>query len=338
MTKIQWTNYTRIRNKLLNSGGIIFGGAVRDEILHNKCASKYYKEQQEYYKQHPDIRNNTAEAYNYDGVLPHTKDRLLIPTDIDVILDVKSYDDLIKHFTRYYKTQIKQINDLSYFKEEIQKGFYKLHKIELTTEIYGKYCVVKVDLITYNSAECDYLDIQLNYDFDVNSLFWSTINGIHTKRNSKLPQACINNLAIMQDIYTNISNKVAIMNDEFLWSNVNSAELQKYMNIKVYRINKLKQKGWTIKINFNIYKFYKSDTLTPDDKCIICLKDNTETKVCVNFNNCVCNVYICLDCIKKEYTKITTCPTCRKSILAASTCNNYARNELIMYEKFIMNQ
>ena len=44
MTIQKWRMYTTLRNKLLNMGAILFGGAVRDEIIHNINATQFYKQ------------------------------------------------------------------------------------------------------------------------------------------------------------------------------------------------------------------------------------------------------------------------------------------------------
>lgn len=331
MTIQEWRNYNKIRRELLNFGCIIFGGAVRDEIIHNMNAIKFYKEQTEFYLKNPTKKN----VFNYSDkkISPNTIGRLLIPNDIDAFVKNNKKNEIINYFTQKYKIQITKIKDLSYFKEGIPNGQFTIYKIELTTKFANNYFVVKIDLITLNNVEEDIVlnDLPLDIDFDVNSLLWSKEKGIHSKYDT---HNSMHNSLILYNIYNNIQNKVAIMDDNFLWSNVKQ-ENNEFTFIKDYRIGKLKSKGWTIKINFNIYNFYKITEFAEDDSCIICLKQPKEITYCVNFKHCNCKPFVCLECIEKEYKKIMNCPCCKKSIMSTEHSHIYAYNEIHLFKKFI---
>ena len=338
MSKNEWRNYAKIRDKLLNFGGIIFGGAVRDEIRHNIKATQFYKEQNEYYTNHPsEIKKNTF-SYNDTKVSPDTLDRLIIPADIDVIVNNTKVDELIQFFMKNYKIQVRKVNDLSYFKKELQMGLYKLFKVELVSQFKNKFYLVKLDIITVNileQGEDAFYEIPLNYDFDINSLFWSKNRGIFSKILLHCSKISIHNSIIIHDIYTNIENKIASMNPEFLWNHLNEMNPLDIAH-KHNRIMKLKKKGWKIEIYFNIYKFIKAEKLSEDDTCMICLKNKKDITHCVNFKKCRCKSFICLECIKSEYSKLLTCPSCREVIIEDTGCLKYANNELEFYEKYIM--
>lgn len=330
----EWRNYVKIRDYLLSSGCILFGGAVRDEIIHNMNATQFYTELSEFNKKNTD--KGKLFEYSNSDISPHTIGRLLIPNDIDVFVKRENMDNIITYFTRHYKTQVVKSRDLSYFKDDLPISKFILHKIELMTKFNNKYFMVKIDLITYDSNEYTTIsELPFDFDFDINSLFWSKQQGIYSRqfRTSQTHMTAIHNTIVLNDIYTNIRNKVAVMDDSFLWNNVRQTN-EKTTFIKECRIKKLIAKGWTIKINFNIYQFHNSTTI--DDTCIICLKTKNEFKACVNFKACNCKSYICLECIKKEYTKIVKCPSCRKTIMETDDSHIYARNEIYMYENFIM--
>lgn len=338
MSKSEWRNYTKIRDHLLNFGGIIFGGAVRDEILHNMSAKQFYKEHNEYFTSNP---SHSLKKFEYSNkeISPHTVDRLVIPNDIDVMFDINKIDELIKFFTKFYKTQVCKVKDLSYFKKNIPPAIYTLFKVELLTQYKDTYYLVKIDMIGVNNKdndEEDFYNIPLNYDFDINSLFWSKRNGIYSKDSIHSPKAMIHNSIVINDIYTNIRNKVAEMNPPFLWENIYTELPTVEFIHKENRIMKLKKTGWKIKILFVIYNFNMSATLNEDDSCIICLKNKSEIKCCVNFKKCNCKSIICLDCIKKEHSKILKCPTCREVVIADVSCSKYARNEIYAYENYVM--
>jgi hypothetical protein len=332
----EWRNYVKIRDHLLSSGCILFGGAVRDEIIHNMNATNFYRELSDYYKKTSDLKTRKLFEYSNKDISPHTIGRLIIPNDIDAFIRRDQLNDLITYFTRNYKTQVVKTRDLSYFKDDLPANKFILQKIELMTKFNNKYFTVKIDLITYESSgEYPTMnELPLDFDFDVNSLFWSKEKGIYSRlfTSSMSHIVSIHNTVILNEIYTNISNKVALMDDAFLWNNVRQTN-DKILFIKENRIEKLIRKGWTIKINFNIYDFHKSDTMSQDDNCVICLKNRNDFKACVNFKVCNCKTYICLECIKKEHTKINKCPSCRKTIMGSVDSHIYARNEIYMYEK-----
>lgn len=334
MSKQEWRNYAKIRNFLLLKGGVIFGGAVRDELLHNMCAAEFYRQQTEYYKYHPEAEKNKLFEYNNKKISPETIDRLTIPYDIDVIIEEEKREQIIHYFTKYYKTQICKVKDLHYFKTDVPPNIYTLYKIELTTLFNKVYYVVKVDLISVNNNS-QLNEIPLDYDFDVNSLFWNK-NGIYSKINinrSNFTTTTMHNSLLLHSVFNNIRNKVANMNHEFLWGIVKDGPVK---IIKERRIQKLIQKGWKIHIPFSIYNFYKSANLSDDESCMLCLKNKKEIKECVNFKNCICKSFICLECIKTEYTKIMKCPTCRNVIMETNDSLLYAKNELTVYQKYIM--
>jgi len=338
MSKIEWRNYSKIRDALLDMGGVIFGGAVRDEILHNMCAKKFYEEQQQYYKHHPDGKNKKEYEYDNRSISRNTIDRLIIPNDIDVMFDINKVNEIIKYFTKFYNTKICKTTDLAYFKKDFPKNMCTLFKIEVLKKFNEKYYLVKIDLLGMNNVDNEdpitlFNSFPLNYDFDINSMFWSKNEGIYSKELFSSPRKTIHNSVLFYELYTNINKKIANMTPEFLWSNLSDLDTSNY---KHSRIMKLKNKGWKIVINFNIYNFHSSNHLTQDDTCIICLKNKNDFNHCVNFKKCNCKSVMCLECIKKEYKKLNKCPTCREIILEQEDCNKYAKNEINFYEKYVM--
>lgn len=60
----------------IECGGVVFGGYVRDFILHEHAATQFYMK-------------HTADEYSDPSISPETIDRLLIPSDIDVRFETK---------------------------------------------------------------------------------------------------------------------------------------------------------------------------------------------------------------------------------------------------------
>lgn len=80
--------FSRIEDYVLNAGGIIYGGYVRDEIIKDERTTKFMDEHSKLEK------SEKIEKYWDKTYHPETLDRLLIPNDIDV--SFKTEDDLNK--------------------------------------------------------------------------------------------------------------------------------------------------------------------------------------------------------------------------------------------------
>jgi len=75
LNKATYLIMTQVSELLLQKDGIIFGGFVRDKLIHDHYATKFYEELK-------------GQSSSYDEVNhhPETKARLLIPKDIDVFI------------------------------------------------------------------------------------------------------------------------------------------------------------------------------------------------------------------------------------------------------------
>ena len=73
--KLKWSMFKAIERGLLDNGGIIFGGYVRDKIIHDHYANMFYTESEN----HGDYSN----PENHPASWPH---RVHMPSDIDVVI------------------------------------------------------------------------------------------------------------------------------------------------------------------------------------------------------------------------------------------------------------
>jgi hypothetical protein len=88
-----------IADTIFKNHGIIFGGYVRDMIIHDHFASEYYKKMEEI-----DHANTYSLAkYNDATVLPEFIDRLKLPKDIDAFMTTKSFNELMYTLTQQSK-------------------------------------------------------------------------------------------------------------------------------------------------------------------------------------------------------------------------------------------
>lgn len=83
-TKTTWKVMTVLREAVLSCDGMIFGGYVRDMILHDHYAQEFYQE----------INNPDVAAIRYADARcsPDTWDRTIVPCDIDCVIDKANYE------------------------------------------------------------------------------------------------------------------------------------------------------------------------------------------------------------------------------------------------------
>ena len=161
---IRWLLITTLmRNIVKRYDVVIFGGAVRDFVLHNYCASKFYEVCE---------RNK----YNDATIHPELSDRFLLPTDIDFFIKSSQYDLFKSYIYRrgFYYAEEKKM-DMTYVNPELVHGQYTLIKAEImfVNKKNKKSYSIKLDTIL-----CDRVVIPpMDTDFSVNKLLM-TRNGI----------------------------------------------------------------------------------------------------------------------------------------------------------------
>jgi hypothetical protein len=75
LNKVKFLLMARIERLLLENGAIIFGGYVRDKLIHDHHATLFYQQ-----------NRLKGKKYSDPSFHPETKHRLLIPKDIDVFI------------------------------------------------------------------------------------------------------------------------------------------------------------------------------------------------------------------------------------------------------------
>jgi hypothetical protein len=85
---MEWNVKVEVIKTVMECGGKVFGGAVRDMILHNKSASRFYEA-------HAD--KPSQELYADKEYYPEFADRLVIPVDIDATIDCDNLDKFISN-------------------------------------------------------------------------------------------------------------------------------------------------------------------------------------------------------------------------------------------------
>ena len=140
----------RIMNVIIQHGGAVFGGAVRDVILHSYHAAQFYE------KYDPLL-------YNDPKVAPELRERFLVPKDIDFMLKIENVESFMKTLYQigcYIKILKKK--DLSYF-TDVEPGEYQLRKLH----VVFNGLLVGLDMVVCFG---EFVFPNMNHDFDVNQL------------------------------------------------------------------------------------------------------------------------------------------------------------------------
>ena len=310
MSRHEWVSYSNVHQMLLLYGGIIFGGAIRDTILHKFHATEFYKQRDEYLEKNP----NGVFDYDNRELSPNTLGRFTIPTDIDMFVYEDNYNFIITKLQKMYPIKISMIKDLQYTVPDLEPNTYKLYKIEVFIIYPIKAQVVKIDMIVCPNDRKRAFPL-MEVDFNVNALFQSSEKNIYVSpmydRNNRDRTMLLYN--IMDDIKHKIARGVA-------------------PNVTGYRVKKLIAKDWDVKLKFTIYRFHNCCTIDDEDTCTICTVNKKEFTNCVNFVKCQCKSIICMTCIKDNFEKIEKCPTCR--CLIDSDIKPLRLHELRIYEEY----
>jgi hypothetical protein len=87
---MEWNAKRNVINTIVECGGKVFGGAVRDTILHNKNAARFYEA---FEKEH--ACKPTLVEYADETCFPEYANRCVIPVDIDATIEADKVDKLI---------------------------------------------------------------------------------------------------------------------------------------------------------------------------------------------------------------------------------------------------
>jgi len=312
--KNRWLNLKTISNLIINKcNGYIFGGFVRDSILHNHYASIYYNEHRKL-----NIGMKIAELkYTNLDYFPEYINRLLLPNDIDIYLPDNNIEEVL-HFLKlnYFEIISKKIKtgkhyfsnlddevaeSLTHYIIQIKPSFTKICDI-LTNQVFN-INEIKLLLNNINPTFIIKLDIftsKIKYDdpffgaidFECNGLYL-TKHGISIS-NKLLINDLNNNKSynsISSDLLNLSSLSILEKNDkmQYVIQNIieNKAIWIKPTNTK--RIYKMILKDWKIFNN-------KIDLITNSSSqeiCLIC-KEN------INLIDCkmkCCNGFLHLNCL-----------------------------------------
>jgi hypothetical protein len=338
--RLHWLLTRSFMETVAESGGVVFGGAVRDWILHDHNSKLFYRHfwaQPEYEGASDELVN---EKFRDTSFHPESVDRLVIPRDIDMVVRRSAFAKLTEnlekkgfHLDRIYLEQpvdeylIKKtgipagsIHHERYFVEGVNPEFDAKvlsqfaevirHDVsQVMHKLFASLLLPKLaaDMIVIDDDHCNIsIGPVGRIDFDVNSLVWDA-NGLHTSdlyMKRKTPYNCSTQL---QDIIDNIIHKRAVI----LMSPFD--DLAQHIN---RRTRKLLNKGWTVNLsNFLENVSVESDRELYTGLCMCCQVPFSEFE-CKYFKmRCCdgrCHSASCMLQIIKNHCKVKhSCPMCR---------------------------
>lgn len=289
--------FKEIAGAAVDCGGTVFGGYVRDFLIHDESAKEFYN-------------TNKSEDYAKEDVNPETIDRLLLPTDIDIHFDNKAKYREFRTSLRnlFYTTHVEGIGNLYNFGPRV-------HHIKLVAQMRADATdiiknlelkpwmvssgilrsalssvmverdPVKIDVILSQSFPDE------NLDFRCNGLVLDS-DGIHLSKQLTRGLKGIAIHRMFMDVMGEIRNKRAVVVSE---------------NLRVNRWDKMEQKGWNI-IGETI------DRTTDTDMCLLCHDEGGDYKL-----KC-CSARYHRECLSNYITRDNTgladtnkCPHCRQN-------------------------
>lgn len=293
---VQWLLVSRLmRNIVWRFNAVIFGGAVRDTILHSHAAHTFYFLCAQ--------KGTCLNIKDYDNPDIHTElsDRFLIPKDIDFFMNYSKLHRFKKYLYKkgFYFNEQKHM-DLSYVNKNLHSGEYTLMKAEIIyfDKLNKKSYPILLDIILSNQEKI--VIPQMDPDFNVNKLIMTDKGIISTSIEWTFNQ-----------IKECIHKKEAIC----------------YSITSHARYEKMKAKGWKVTMNYSTFVF-KLRTNEEEESCVICLDTLKVGELEVLPKDCKCKYSYCKSCL--PYTlKSTQCLMCKKDM-----CSHKKECDIKMYEKY----
>ena len=273
-----------LTNKLLDCflkhDGIAFGGVVRDISLRNSKIKEL----------------NTNGEYEYMDIFPE---------DIDVAVNKKNFENIMKELINTY--YIKNIKNDS-IKYVSGRNDLELRSYEILQVLSNStYICMKVDFLIINIIHFNHINDYPPYskktlECDVNCLLMVRIHGIY------ISPKFTHNILKYDILLNNDSNLYLIK----IFENIKNKEMEVFNDMDYYRLEKMIEKGWKMKIlHTEIFIYDMNDDF--NDLCTICLdkfKEN-DIKFKIKSNKCSCNIRYCLKCLNDFISKkIVKCPVC----------------------------
>lgn len=339
MGGMSWNMFIHIKDCAINNDGVVFGGAVRDLILHNTAAEAFYKK----------VADGLYSESDYTDVHKdkETLDRFILPQDVDVVFysnqDVKKFKKALDKADLVVVNESHPACPKRYFSTFPEGWLHSKWTLRIKLPLMVRNYTRAFDIPTYEvdvifpdpsttvmvntnmlppfgvvDFECNALVIQKKRnaeDFDIDNKFLTYIGS-----------SALNRQMTKQRIISDIINKQAKF--------VGTADMD-------YRIRKMLDKGFTvtsnlIKVSTEEMNSNKSSPHAPADigSDNTMVEEDNDIESGDNLDLClicfenVCGDYVSMPCCKGKYhpgclkeviTNCDTCPQCRAEFYADSS-------------------
>ena len=260
--KMRWKMMMEIKKSIQNVGGFIFGGLVRDQIIHDHHADHFYESV-------ADKMYSPAEIdalYKDPKYLPEHIDRCVMPDDIDCFMTTKALKKLTESELkkRHYSVRIKKSQQANFY-------FLKHNSLSelLHTKLQIRFCVngiltehldlskytVDVDIVHTDNPDINmYQLLSQNFDFECNSLLLTPDNELKLCAGMNKYLTPFEKMKKIGDIADDIKAKRARI-------------LPDMRDVPSFRMFKMLDKGWSIEgYAFQVIR----QTIPYDGHCLIC--------------------------------------------------------------------
>jgi GTPase SAR1 family protein len=290
MNKTRWKLMQEIVHSIQEVNGYVFGGYVRDKIIHDHYATLFYSN-----------IHNTRSEYKDPYYKPESALRLLIPSDIDCFMHTSQIKLFKKKLEENLLSVEEIISDLPcsiYFPDAPQEILHTKWKISfnvhpLLSKLIGKMTFsIPVDIL--HSAIPNLKPPFGTIDFECNALLLTPDDEYK--------------LADEISIYLPPKEKIEKLN-RIISEIILQTTSVIYKKLPKYRIYHMVKKGWTIKTN----KFELVKTIELEEVCCICLSSFDKPYSHLKFK--CCNARMCFKSCSRDwfYHRYINCPLCRKN-------------------------
>jgi hypothetical protein len=326
--KHEYISKKKIFNLLLESGGAIFGGSIRDYFVHDYGSIFFY----DY------LNNNFNNSINilYCNKNIHQKtyvERNTIFNDFDIVMNINHFKYFIskiesldiKYSYVIYNNFKKYIDIVDIDNQIIKYIVFKINidnPLDILINNYNKYstCIIKIDIIICKenlSLKNVTENITSNSDFFCNSLFIYNYSLEINKNIAKYLKNPDFNSLYQNDIKKNIDiffKKKIYISDviEIIKNQIFNKEAI-VLNLKykpILRKNKILLKGFNI-----VYKqIYFDEINCNNELCLLCRSDILENDSTIKFK--CCNTFFHKTCLSDwiNNQEINNCFVCSKYI------------------------
>ena len=297
--KLLWKMMKAVAETIIECNGTIFGGYVRDKIVHDHAADTYYEE----------AKKDADAMYNDVTFLPKTLDRLLIPHDIDVFFE----DNKLQAFESAMQKNGLRLKKLftydNRYAGRVPKGMpddtsHSKYRVEFIIPFLHDFMSLPTFTIDVIHSEDPTNLHHFNMDFDCNTLLMSK-SGISMAAVPEAKDDPLQRFFRMANVIEDIKDKKTHV-------------CRQQGNLDEHRLQAMMKKGWKVHIGSCIETMYNE---AYDGYCIICHSELVQESVKL----ACCDARYHLRCLESALTlgesamcETGKCIACRKPVFVST--------------------